>query len=401
MTGTNAARRKLSSAEHLDDLKAILSADGPCLSVYMPLSRAGKEGINPNKKQNGLHWKECLRRVGGKADQFGSAARELLDSVGSWDSVNLESEEEPAANGRNSVAVFRSPSVFRVSLLDDSVANRSVLAPHFYILPLLAEFGRNGSFYLLALSRKNVRLLRCTRRSAEEVPLVAGTPTNFDEWLNLAKPDHMAVNNSVTGGMQGQRSPNALAPKGADQDTKDEYLLHFFKQVDRGVGDTLKGQSRPLVLCATEHELPLYRSVNSYPYLIAEGVRGAANSMKSGEMHARAIEAIHASYMARIDEVLTDWNHRAGGTASNRLKDVVAAAHEGRVLTLLVSDSAQQIGTFDEATQTARGKETGTTSDEDLLNDAASQTLLHAGEVLVAPHNKMPNGAPLAAVFRY
>jgi hypothetical protein len=367
----------------------------------MQLSRASKEGINPNRKQNELHWKECLRRMEAKAGQYGPAGRELLDSVSNWDLVTLESEQEPTANGRSSVAVFRSPSVFRVSLLDDAIADRSVLAPHFYILPLLAEFGRNGSFYLLALSRKNVRLLRCTRHSAEEVPFIAGTQTNFDEWLNQAKPDHLAVNNSVTSGAQRQGSPTALAPKGADQDTKDEYLLHFFKQVDRGVSETLKGQSRPLVLCATEHELPLYRSVNSYPYLISEEVRGAANSMKSGEMHARAIDAINASYMGRIDEVLTDWNHRAGGTASNRLKDIVAAAHEGRVLTLLVSDSANQIGTFDEATQTARGGETGTTSDEDLLNDAAGQTILHGGEVLVAPRSKMPNGTPLAALFRY
>jgi hypothetical protein len=401
MTATNAARRKLSNAERLDDLKAILSGEGPCLSVYMPLSRASKEGINPNRKQNELHWKECLRRVEAKAGQYGSMGRELLDSIGNWDSVSLESEEQPTANGYRSVAVFRSPTVFRVSLLDAEVASRSIFAPHFYILPLLAEFGRNGMFYLLALSRKNVRLLRCTRHSAEEVPFVAGATSNFDEWMNQAKPDHLAVNNSVTGGTQGQRGPNALAPKGADQDSKDEYLLHFFKQLDRGVSDTLKGQERPLVLCATEHELPLYRSVNSYPYLISEEVRGAANSMKSGEMHARAIQAIDASYTARIEEVLADWNHRAGGTASNRLKDIVAAAHEGRVMTLLVSDSAEQIGTFDEATQTAKGREMGNTSDEDLLNDAASQTILHAGEVLVTPHNKMPNGTPLAALFRY
>jgi hypothetical protein len=401
MTATNAARRKLSNAERLDDLKAILSAEGPCLSVYLPLSRASKEGINPSRKENELHWKECLRRLEAKSDQFGSAGRELLDSVRNWNAVTLESEEEPAANGCRSIAVFRSPTIFRVSLLDAHVARRSVLAPHFYILPLLAEFGRNGIFYLLALSLKNVRLLRCTRHSAEEVPLIAGTATNFDEWMNQAKPDRLAVNNSVTGGTQNQRGPYALAPKGADQDAKYEYLLHFFKQLDRGVSETLKGHARPLVLCATEQELALYRDVNSYPYLVSEEVRGAPNSMKSGEMHARAIDAIDAAYMARIEEVLANWNHRAGGTASNRLKDIVAAAHEGRVLTLLVSDSAEQIGTFDETTQTAKGRETGTTSDEDLLNDAASQTILHAGEVLVTPHNKMPNGAPLAALFRY
>ena len=45
--------------------------------------------------------------------------------------------------------------------------------------------------------------------------------------------------------------------------------------------------------------------------------------------------------------------------------------------------------------------ETGTPEDEDLVNDAAVQTILHAGKVLVVPHHKMPTGAAVAAIFRF
>jgi Bacterial archaeo-eukaryotic release factor family 3 len=163
----------------------------------------------------------------------------------------------------------------------------------------------------------------------------------------------------------------------------------------------LRGHSEPLVLAAVDYELSLYREINAYPYLCAESVQGAPNSLKAGEMHARAIEALHKAYQDRVDAALAEWNHRVGGGASNRIKEVVTAAHDGRIQTLLVSDSLELTGAFEEATHSVKGRETGGTHDEDLVNDAAVQVILHAGKVLVASHHKMPNGAPAAAIFRF
>ena len=155
------------------------------------------------------------------------------------------------------------------------------------------------------------------------------------------------------------------------------------------------------MLAAVDYELPVYAGVNSYPHLAPESVHGAPNSLKSGEMHARALDALTRWYEKKVDDAIAEWNHRVGAGASSRLKDVVTAAHDGRVLTLLVSDSFESTGAFDEATHSVKGRETGGPADEDLVNDAAVQTILHAGKVLVTPNKKMPNGAPLAATFRF
>jgi hypothetical protein len=150
-----------------------------------------------------------------------------------------------------------------------------------------------------------------------------------------------------------------------------------------------------------ESQLALYREINSYPHLAEEGVQGAPNGLKSGEMHARAIEALNRCYDLQVDEALAEWNHKVGGGGSSRLKEVITAAHEGRVLTLLVSDSLETTGSFDENTYKVTGRETGKPDDEDLVNDAAVQAVLHAGKVFVVPHHKMPNGAAVAATFRF
>ncbi len=390
---------ELVAFETAEQLKTLLSAEGPCLSIYMTLA-GDTAAPERNENQNGLRWSETFCNLEGKVDQYGRPGRDLVSSVEHWQAVS-DALRQPEAAGAKAIAVFRAGNLFTVAVMAQPTQDRAVLGPHFYIRPLLAELVRPRTFYLLALSEKNTRLLRCTWRSSEEVALPPGTQTDFETWMNQDKPDHTAVDNAMTTGTQGASGPNALAPKGSDREKKGEYLLHFFRQIDRGVNEVLKGKTEPLVLCAVEYETPLYREVNHYGQLAAEEVRGAPNGLKSGEMHARAIEALERCYLQKIDETIADWNHRVGGGASSRLKEVVTAAHEGRVLTLLISDSDEKIGVYDEATHSVKARETGSPNDEDIMNEAAIQTILHAGKVLVAPHNKMPNGNSLAAIYRY
>jgi hypothetical protein len=385
-------KAELAEFQTARDLKPILAADGPCLSVYIQLSSASPA---QSAKTNALEWKKLTRDLEAKIEQFGAQGRELLSSISEWDSI-LQWKQPQA----RSIAVFRSPEIFRAAWLDGEVTNRAFAGPRFHIRPLLPDVTHDREFYILALSQKNVRLLHCTKRTSEEVPLPNGYIPNYEAWMNSAKPDHLSDDRASAGPGSGH-SKGVMFTTSSDREDKGEYLAHFFRQIDRGVDEVLRGSKPPLVLCAVEYELSLYRSLSSYPNLAKEDVQGAPNSLKSGEMHARALDALARCYKREIGNKLVEWNHKAGGGASNRLKEVLRAAYDGRVVTLLVSDSLESTGTFDQATHTAHGRESGTPNDEDLVNDAAVQTLLHGGQVLVAPNSKMPNGAPLAAIYRF
>lgn len=212
----------------------------------------------------------------------------------------------------------------------------------------------------------------------------ANVATNYDAYMNTAEPDHVS-------------GPSA----GTTSDRESEYLAHFFRQIDRGVNEVLRGSGDPVIPVAVEHQLAIYKAVNTYPNLDPEGVQGAPNSLKPGGIHARALDAVLRRYERRVDAALAEYDHKVGAGASNRLKEILPAAHEGRVLTLLVSDSLETPGSFDESTYKVKGRDSGTLEDEDLVNDAAVEVIRHAGEVLVAPNGKMPNGAPLSAIFRF
>ncbi len=337
-----------------------------------------------------------MRSLQQKMAQHGAETRELVESVADWDS--LFGGAKPQGK---SVAVFRSPDVFRVAWLDGEVNSQAVIGPHFYVRPLLPELTKAKTFYLLALSQKDIRLLCCNSNHSEEVALsTRGVATSFDQYMNPVKPDH-TQNLGASAGPSSGSSKGVFAGTSTEKEDRDKYLSHFYKQIDRAVNDVLRGKTEPLVMAGVDYELSLYRDVNSYPNLSGEAVHGAPNGLKSGEMHARAIEAVSRDYQSKLDDALATYDHKVGAGATNRLRDIVTAAHDGRVLTLFVSDTLGQTGSFDESTYSMKGRETGSAEDEDLVNDAVVQAILHAGQVFVVPNTKMPNGAPVAATYRF
>src|SRR5947209_2334343 len=117
----NTIKAEVASFETLKDLKPLVSAAGPCMSIYMPLSAVSS---NSSGKQNELHWKECVRNIESGIDQYGSAGRELLQSVETWDSVLGGAQPQG-----KSVAVFRSPDVFQIVWLEHEVKDRCAVGP--------------------------------------------------------------------------------------------------------------------------------------------------------------------------------------------------------------------------------------------------------------------------------
>lgn len=387
----NTVKAELAQFESLKDLKPILNVAGPCVSAYMRLTEGPPNQV---QKVDALAWRELIRQAQDNLPASETAGREMLEHLTDWDAVCPEGTPEG-----QSLAVFRSADSFRATWLNDAVNSQAVVGPHFYIRPMLRELTGPKAFYILVLSQKDVRLLRCTTRTSEEVALPKGTYASYDEYMNSAKPDHMLDNRSSGGPDIG--SGAVMFGTTSDREDKDKYLAHFYRQIDKGLSEVLHEAKEPVVLVGVEYELALYRAHSKFPRLAEEAVQGAANSLKAGEMHARAIEALQRCYDRKVDDALAEYNHKVGGGASNRLTEVIPAAHEGRVVTLLVSDSLQTPGVFDESTYKVKARETGTAEEEDLVNDAAVQTVLHAGQIWVAPNGRMPHGSPVAAIYRY
>lgn len=299
------------------------------------------------------------------------------------------------------VAVLRSPSLQIVCHVDESVTPIAQTGDRFDLRTLMAIAAAQRSFYILALSQRRTRLLACTHDSSEEVPLGEGIPVSLEESMQTRKPDHTLKNMNTAGPSSGS-SKGVMSGTNTDREDKDEYMLHFFQALDRGVVNVLKDPSDPLVIVGVEHELALYRRVNTYTKLVEPGVHGAPDGLEGGEMHRRALEILDGHFREPAVELLRDFDKKIGtGHASAHVQEIVAAAFEGRVSHLYFQSSAQYTGSYDRVRQRVKHADEVNGDATDLIESAAMETLLHGGQALMVDGSVMPNGVPVCALFRY
>jgi hypothetical protein len=131
-------------------------------------------------------------------------------------------------------------------------------------------------------------------------------------------------------------------------------------------------------------------------------VRGNPEGYSGAELHERAWRVVEPLFHKRQEQAPEQFKTlQPAGRASHTIKEVVAAACQGRVDALFIAAGLQHWGTFDPATFAVESHKVPRPGDEDLLDLAAVQTLVKGGKVFAVEPSEIPDGAPLAAVYRY
>ncbi|MDQ6701539.1 MAG: hypothetical protein M3Z36_15270 [Acidobacteriota bacterium] len=374
-------------------LKGLASATGPCASIFLPLGEASNFVAELKRAVHSVE--EQLQNKTGP-----NGARALLEPLRKA-AENVASDERIDEHRGQTLVLLCSTDSMHVLWAAHSIPARASVADHFEVRPLLTTSPLDQPFYILALSQRQVRLLRCTKDKSEEVALPEYTATSLADSKDTSKPDHdldnMASGGPSTGSMRG-----VISTTNTDREHKDNYILQFFQGIDRGLNVVLKNETAPLVLVGVEYELALYKLANKYAHMIETGVHGAPDGLKGPEMHSRAIEILEKHFAGAAEKALAQFERLVNSNnASVTVKDIVKAAYESRVAHLFLREDAEYKGTFDEAGHSVKSGRSEGPESEDLLNATALQTLQFGGDVFVLPANKMPNGVPAAAVFRY
>lgn len=303
------------------------------------------------------------------------------------------------------LAVFRSAELFRTYWLPGRFKEQAVVARHFYLKPLLPFLIDDGRFYLLALSHNHVRLIEGTRYSASEVALPEAVPRSLAEAMRYDESDnelqyHSSSSGAVVG--KGGRRATAFHGQGVGIDDEKERLLRYFQQIDRGLHAKLVDERAPLVLAAVAYLFPLYREANTYPRLLEEGVPGNPDRLSLETLHKRAWTIVGPFFSQTRQEAAARYReYAATGRASHAVREIVPAAYDGRVESLFLEAEQEQWGAFNPAARLLHVHRQARFNDDDLLDVAATQTLLHGGSVYVVQRVDMPDEEPFAAVLRY
>ncbi|HUJ49711.1 MAG TPA: hypothetical protein VLW25_05915, partial [Bryobacteraceae bacterium] len=363
---------------HPEKIGELAGSAAPCVTVLLPPYRPGEQA-----KSMGAMLRTYCQDVERQLKARSIAQSEVTDFLDPL--LRLTDAPEFEAGSHWGRAIFRSPEVFTILDGIESVKPSLTVAGCFQLRPVLADLHLPAEFYLLRLSQKSVELWRYAGLRAQRVELPKGVPRTLDEALAFKPPDHDLENRSSAGSSAGTM-PGVRFGTGSGRERAHAYLADFFKAVDRGIRELAHGGDAPLVLAGVDEDTALYRSVASYPHLLKESIRGSANSpFSEDELLKRAYAIVRSDATERAVAGLMELKERmAPARFSTDLDTILRAAADGRVGWLYINQDAR----------VERG-------DEDPLNRAAIETLRQRGLAFSLPAAKMPDGAAVAAVFRY
>jgi hypothetical protein len=369
---------------------------GLCVSLYMPTHRAGREKAqDPIRLRNMICFAERRMRKAGlripAVREVIQPARDLIRKPGFW------------RHPDNGVAIFLSPDIHLHYHLPIRPPRTLLISRRFYLKPLVSILSEDDSFCLLTLSLKAVKAYWGNRGGIVSTD-GAGLPRSMAVTLPTLPPPQQLQWHTRTGDTtRGGKRAAIFHGQGGAKDFRGGDILRFFRQVDRGMRMLLRNRRMPLVVAGVDYLLPIYRKVNSYPYLSAVIPLGNPERMEAGKLHDFAWHAVQPILVERKGEAFRSFRRLAGagdGRISSDIAAVLPAAFQGKVKTLFVDSQARVWGIFEPATQSLRYRPAADEWAEDLFDLAAVQVHMHGGEVFVVPPEQMPANAGIAAEFR-
>lgn len=381
-----------------NDLQALITHQSDrCVSILMPMHRGADSRQDRIVLRNSIQKaRDRLIELGtrtSEADEILAPASQLLNDADLWRSDG------------DLLAVYLAPGLSRIYRLPLDLPLQVSVDNHLVVRPLLPLFTGDGMYYVLAVSQNQVRLAQCTHRAVKEVSLaLTEAPTSLADSLRFEERGKVMQYHT--------QAPPSAPDRGAalyyghwgfDTSIHKEEIAHFLQQVDRGVRQVLQGQEAPLVVASVDFLFAMYRKVNTYPHLVDQAIEGNPDRMSLHDLREHGRE-LADPWMHREQEKAVAQFSRSlnAGFASDRVKDVVQAAFEGRVGVLFTSDKPQW-GTFNPQTLEVTVHESRLNGDNDLCDFATLQTLLHGGLVYASQNSPRlrPTHHPLAAIYRY
>ncbi len=378
---------------HIQDLNELLNhKENYCITILLPTQKSGKEKRQDPIRLKNLYNKarEELRELGYEdTEEILRPVSALIDDSAFW---NL--------NGGNGLAFFLSPKVVKKFVLPIEFDEFVLVNNRFEIKQLLPYFQNNGEFYVLALSKKFVRLYKCNHYECNEL-LTDVLPKDIDDALgkeivNTTLQSHSTVN-------QGRRdAANQFHGQGSVKDQDQDRIWRYFNKIDKIIHRELRTSQAPLVIAAVDNYVPIFKDVSEYKNILDESVSGDPEQSVSNDLHAKAWNVVEPIFMKRVKEEIERYKSISGTRqVLDDVELIIKAAYEGRVDTLFVSTKTQVWGKFDRSNAHVSLHLEKKPDDEDLLNIATIFTLRNEGKVIPLKQEKLPNDVPIAGILRF
>lgn len=363
-----------------------------CVSITMPTHVAG-QGIrqDPIRLKNLLtdaHRMLCATDAYTEesADALLQPARELLDDREFW------------RHQEGGLALYLDETGMTHFVVPDELSERCVVADRFHLKPLLPRLEGDGTFHILALSRNDVRLLRATRDTVAELDR-GDIPASLEDALG-----HQVERETQQGRVarrEGKSTEVATHGHGKGEDDREDELRTFLQRVDAAVHARLGGGHDPVVLAGVDEVTSVYRKLSKLgDRLCSDTISRNPDRDDIRELHDRAWALVEEIFDDNLEPALERMRElQDSDRVLTEIAQVVKAAREGRVETLIAAVDTERWGRFDRQRHEVLPHEEQQPGDVDLVDAAAQLGLRRGAKLVMAVQDDLPGNSPLAALL--
>lgn len=368
----------------------IVGREGPCVSIFLTTHPVGRDGEQDRIRLKNLaanaeaklagHWMRSS-----DARDFIVPIESLTDDVDFWGHRSHGLAVYAAAKF---LKCFRVPSPLAESL---NVGTRFCLRP---VLPLLEN---NQSFFLLTISANQTALYEIDEQSIRKID-VPGLPASMSELMNYDDVERGSQVHSGDTTRQGKQAA-VFHGHGGKPDTNKDDQLAFCSRVNDAVTSWLGDSKHPLLLGGVNSLVIRYRDKNTYKHLLDETFSGNHDRASESELQQGAYQIAKPLLNANVDAAITRFAERDRVSVADDPIEVIRAACQGQVETLLYDPHAELFGEC--APHATSVTISGDAIDDDLVNLAAIETLKNGGRVYSVANRNVPTNSPIAAILRF
>lgn len=363
----------------LPEIRALIEARADaCVSIYVPTTPQ-TEHVTGSRIALGNLTRTALAQL--EAAGLDKRRRAALEA----ELEALREDDDVWRLQARSLAILATPDSLRTFRLGTEVAETVQVSDRFHLKPLLRALAFPQHAFLLALSENDARLVEIF---ADQPPVQVRVPDLPDSAADAV--GRASVNNLT----QGTRQANAEGEKA--------LLLKYARKVNAALRPVLAGRETPLILAATAPLGPIFRSVNSYPALLDDGLSTSPDRMSESDLATAARELLDSHYAAEVATATALYQERVGQhRATTDLRAVARAATFGAVELLLVDLGEVMPGTLDPTDGSISHATDPGADSYDVMDEIAGRAILAGAKVLAVRRVDMPDGAAVAAILRY
>lgn len=367
--------------------RLVQSREAINLTLTLPTFKKGEEvQQNPIRFKNLLSEAELQLEQAGcsrqEIDQWLREPRQQLDDLLFWNHTD------------RGLVLYLNGTTNETFQLPYELPEQVYVQDHFLITPLIPMVSLSGSWSMLAISSKNLRLLRCTR---EEVHTI--TPddifTSMDTFLDEKPQAHLQFHTGASG-----KEVQFFGHGGKDEDGK-MILRKYLHGVEESVTRTLNQSGEPLILAGTDEVASIYRSMNKYGRLLDPVVSGSTDERSDQELRDAGWLLIQKQFLKEMNQSLAKLDKADEDRFTNHLGTIVESTMMGRTDTLFLAMGDQAWGEYDTEAHTVHYRNGDHRGATELMNWTAIQAMEKGASVYVLPKEEMPDAASALALFRY